>query len=69
VGLSTTTAHHIHATLHRALESAVSLDLVARNVADRVTSPKMGRHEMSPLSPEQSRLFLKAVASDPLEAL
>src|SRR5262249_10221828 len=33
-GLSTTTVHHIHATLHRALESAVSLDLVARNVAD-----------------------------------
>lgn len=68
-GLSTTTVHHYHATLHRALESAVSLDLVPRNAADRVVSPKMGRHEMSPLSADQSRTFLQAVSTDPMEAL
>jgi hypothetical protein len=42
-GLSSTTVHHIHATLHAALESAVALDLVVRNVADRVTPPRMQR--------------------------
>jgi integrase len=68
-GLSTTTVHHIHAVLHRALESAVALDLVVRNVADRVTAPRMRRHEMEVLSPEQSKIFLEAIADDPLEAL
>lgn len=68
-GLSTTTVHHIHAVLHLALESAVSLDLVARNVSERVTVPKMGRHEMEVLSPEQSRTLLTAINGDELEAL
>jgi integrase len=68
-GLSTTTVHHIHASLHAALESAVSLDLVARNVADRVTPPRMRRHEMAVLTPEQSRAFLIAIHADELEAL
>ena len=68
-GLSTTTVHHIHATLHAALESAVSLDLVARNVADRVTPPRMRRHEMAVLTPEQSRALLSAIRADELEAL
>jgi integrase len=68
-GLSTTTVHHIHAALHLALESAVSLDLVARNVTDRVTAPKMRRHEMEVLSPKQSRTLLNAISGDELEAL
>lgn len=68
-GLSTTTAHHIHAVLHRALESAVALDLVVRNVTDRVTAPRMRRHEMEVFSPEQSKAFLDAIAVDPLETL
>jgi integrase len=68
-GLSTTTVHHIHAALHLALESAVSLDLVARNVSERVTVPKMHRHEMEVLSPEQSRTLLSAISGDELEAL
>lgn len=68
-GLSSTTVHHIHAALHVALESAVSLDLVARNVADRVTPPQMRRHEMAVLSPWQSRALLGAIASDEFEAL
>jgi integrase len=68
-GLSTTTVHHIHAALHLALESAVSLDLVARNVTDRVTAPKMRRHEMEVLSPKQRRTLLNAISGDELEAL
>src|SRR5260221_2129398 len=68
-GLSPTTVHHIHATLHAALELAVSLDLVVRSVADRVTPPKMRRPEMAVLSPEQSRVLLSAIGSDELEAL
>jgi integrase len=68
-GLSTTTVHHIHAALHLALESAVSLDLVTRNVSERVTAPKMRRHEMEVLSPEQSRMLLNAISGDELEAL
>ncbi len=61
--------HHIHATLHAALELAVSLDLVVRNVADRVTPPRMRRYEVAVLSPEQSRALLAAISADELEAL
>src|SRR5258706_3516307 len=67
--LSPTTVHHIHATLHAALELAVSLDLVVRNVADQVTPPRMRRHEMAVLSPKESRVLLAAISADELEAL
>jgi len=56
-GLSPTTVHHIHATLHAALELAVSLDLVVRNVADRVTPPKMRRPKWRYSHPYRAEFF------------
>ncbi len=68
-GLSATTVHHLHAVLHKALDQAVKWNLVARNVADLVDPPRMPRHDISTLSPEQARLLLEAAVGDRLHAL
>lgn len=68
-GLSSTTVRHLHATLHRALESAVRLGLVQRNVTDLVDPPRMLRHDMVTLTPEQARALMAAAAGDRFEAL
>jgi integrase len=59
-GLSSTTVHHLHTVLHGALEAAVRLDLVARNVCDRVDAPKVLRHEMRALSEAEAQRLLEA---------
>jgi integrase len=70
-GLSPTTVHHLHETLHKALAAAVRLGLVARNVTELVDVPRMARHEMTPLSREETQRLLAAAAAegDRLEAL
>jgi integrase len=68
-GLSATSVHHIHAMLHSALKQATRWNLLPRNVADLVDPPRITRHEMSTLSPEQALLFLEAANGDRLEAL
>lgn len=68
-GLSTTTTRHVHAVLHRALESAVRLGLVARNVADMVDAPRKQRVEIHPLTREESRQLLATAEGDRLETL
>lgn len=68
-GLSTTTVHHLHQVLHRALDAALRLDLVARNVCDLVDPPRMRHHEMTTLSEEQAALLLAAAEGNRFEAL
>jgi len=68
-GLSPTTVHHLHATLHKALEQAVRWGLLGRNVADLVDPPRIARFEIQTLSPDDARLLLDAAACDRLEAL
>src|SRR5215469_14187592 len=67
--LSTTSVHHLHTVLHKALDAAVRLDLVARNVCDLVDPPRMRHVEMTTLSEEQARMLLAAALDDRLEAL
>jgi integrase len=68
-GLSPTTVHHMHMLLHKALDAAVRLELVQRNVSDLVDPPSMARPEMGVLSPEHARALLAAAAGDRFEAL
>jgi integrase len=68
-GLSPTTVHHLHATIHKALAQAVRWNLVGRNVADLVDPPRIAGFEMKTLSPEQARALLGAAEGDRLEAL
>lgn len=68
-GLSSTTVHHLHAVLHRALAQAMRLGLVARNVSELVDVPRMAERELHVLDREQVRLLLAAAQGDRLEAL
>ena len=68
-GLSPTTVNHLHATIHKALATAVRWSVVNRNVGDLVDPPRSRRFEITTLSPEQSRQLLDAARGDRLEAL
>lgn len=49
-GASPRTVRHIHAVMHKVLADAERLDIVARNVANLVTLPRMERQERPILS-------------------
>jgi integrase len=68
-GLSSTTVHHLHAVLHRALAQAMRLGFVARNVTELVDVPRMAERELHVLNREQVRTLLQEVRGDRLEAL
>lgn len=67
-GLSGTTVQHIHGVLHKALNQAVRWNLVVRNVADLVDSPRRTTPEMRTLTPEEAIRFVTAAAGERLEA-
>jgi len=55
--------------LHKALNHAVRVDLVARNVCDQVELPREEQHEVLPLRPEQAQQLLQKVREHRLDAL
>lgn len=66
--LSAKTIHNVHGLLHNALDNAVLWNLVPRNVIDRVTPPRLERHEAQALTLEQARRLLAGVRGHRLEA-
>lgn len=68
-GLSSRTVQYIHAVLSRALKQAVRWGLIPRNVCDLTDPPRVRRHEMKTLTPDQARAFLDHVRRDRLYAL
>ena len=68
-GLSATTINHFHNVLHKALDTAVKWNLVARNVCDLVSPPRRKRFEVHPLTLEQVRKLLSVVDGHEMEAL
>lgn len=68
-GLSAKSITLIHGLLHSALDNAVRWNLVARNVCDAVSLPRVARHEVQPLTPEQARRLLEAVRGHRLEGI
>lgn len=68
-GLSPTTVNNcIHTVIHHALEDAMRMSLVPRNVADLVTPPRPAKTEMRPFTPEEVQRLLRAAEGDRLEA-
>lgn len=63
------TVLHVLASLRAALSQAVRWELLDRNVAALVRSPKIPQTEVHPLTPEQTRKLLASVKGDSLEAL
>ena len=68
-GLSPTTVHAIHAMLHRALEDALQMGLVNRNVSEMLKPPRRGNREMMTLSVLEMQRFLEVVRNDRFFAL
>lgn len=68
-GGAANTVRHLHAAIHAALEDALRLDLVARNVAHLVRAPKAPHLEMQVYTPEQANQLLDAAKGDRLEAM
>ncbi len=68
-GLSATTINHFHNVLHKALETAVKWNLVARNVCDLVSPPRRKQFEVQPLSLDQVHKLLSVVEGHYMEAL
>lgn len=58
-GLSPKTVRDIHGVLHEALDKAVKMDVVRRNVSDLCELPKNRKEEMHPLSDIQVHEFLE----------
>lgn len=58
-GLSAQTVLHFHRLLHRALGQAVKWQLLARNPADAVESPRPERKEMTALDEKETAHLLK----------
>jgi len=68
-GLTPKTVRNIHAMLHRALNDAVRLGYLVRNVADAVTPPRGASPELQVWTPQQLRAFLAHARHDRLYAL
>jgi integrase len=68
-GLAPATVRQMHAVLHKALQTALRLGLVQRNVADMVDAPRIPQREMAILSETQVQRLLEVAAGDHLEAL
>lgn len=62
-GLSPRTVQYIHRTLSKALKQAVKWGYVGRNVCDSTESPKPGKREFTPFSPEQVGTLLAATGN------
>ncbi|KAA1025577.1 site-specific integrase [Pseudonocardia sp. EV170527-09] len=67
--LSPRTIQFIHAVLRSALQHAVRDELIGRNVAKLVSPPRATPPEITPLSPEVARKFLRVANTHWLAAL
>jgi integrase len=68
-GLSPRTVQLSLVILRHALDTAMKWNLVGRNVAKLVDSPKVRHHQITPLDPVKARKFLDATKGERLEAL
>ena len=68
-GTSPRTTRLIHSVLHAALNHALKLGLVIRNVSDAVTLPKVSHKEMKVLDDYEVRLLIQTAECTQMEAL
>ncbi len=68
-GLSPRSVQYLHAVIRTALGRAVTWNLIADNPAQRVTPPRVPRHEVQALTRDQAQAILAAFKGDPFEAL
>jgi integrase len=68
-GLSPRRVQMLHAVLRRALVTAERWGMVSRNVAKLTDPPRVPKHEIAPITPEQAKRLCDAAADDRYQAL
>jgi integrase len=68
-GLGNRSVKYIHATLHKALKSAVKQGKISRNPADAVDIPRVARRAMKTMDETELHIFLEYAKSTPYYAL
>jgi integrase len=68
-GLAPRTVADMHAVLRTALAQALKWNLVARNVAALVDSPRIPKKQLNYLTPEQARQFMDSIKGSRWECL
>ena len=68
-GLSPTTVSAIQDMFHKALDDAIKMELLSRNVCEAVSSPRKQHKEIQPLMPDEALKLLDAAKGHPQEAL
>ncbi len=68
-GLSSTSVHHVHVVIHRLLSQAVKWELVSRNSAALVDSPRPQKTDMQTLDATQVRQLIRSTSDHRLGAL
>ena len=66
-GCNGNTAIHYHVLMREALQSAVKLDLITKNVADLVERPKKEKYQAEFYNKDELKQLFEAVKGDPLE--
>lgn len=67
-GLSGASVRHLHAVIRRAMNVAVKWQLIGVNPAALVDSPRVGQHEITPLTADEAQRLIKAAKGDRMEA-
>lgn len=62
--LSARTIRYVHAVLSSALKQAIKWHMLSQNPCDAVDLPRIKRHEMQALSPQQAARFLSTATKD-----
>lgn len=65
-GLSGKTVKNAAAVLHKALSVAVKQGIISANPCDAAELPKVGHHEIKPLTDQEIPLFLAAIEDSPM---
>jgi integrase len=68
-GLSSTTVHHLHGVLHRALGDAERLGLGQRNVTEQAHTPRRSTQQARAMKDEEANRFLEVAQDDRFYAL
>jgi integrase len=68
-GSSSTTVNHVHTVLHTALQYALRMDYLRRNVAALCTPPRKADRAVRTLTAEEAKRLLDAASGDRLEAV
>ena len=68
-GISPNTVRHYHAYIHKALDYAVSSELISKNPADQVELPRKRMHESMCLDADGIRTLIKQAKNTDMEAV